>query len=84
MKIEVSLFMDFAKYLPPEASKGKVTISLDEGATVKDLLTFFGISLSEEKVVEINGVSQGGADNVNSLELKEGDVVAIFPPLGGG
>lgn len=84
VNIEVGLFMDFTKYFPAEASNGKVTISLENGSTVKDLLTILGIPINEPKLVVINGVSQGISDKMNTRELKEGDVVAVFPPVGGG
>jgi len=84
VNIDLGMFMDFTKYLPSEASNGKVTISLENGSTLKDLLNILGIPINEPKLVVINGVSQGVSDKVNTRELKEGDVIAFFPPVGGG
>jgi len=76
--------MDFTRYAPAGASNGKVKISLEDGSTVKDLLDILGIPINEPKVLVINGISEGMSDKVNNRELKERDVVAIFPPVGGG
>lgn len=84
VKVEVAMFMDFTKYFPAEASNGKVTISLVDGSTVKDLLNILNIPINEPKLLVINGLSQGISDKVNTRELKEGDVVAVFPPVVGG
>jgi molybdopterin converting factor small subunit len=88
MNIAVKLFMYFTKYFSAESSNGKVTISLEDGSTVKDLLNFLGIPIDESKLIVINGVSQGVSDKVtdkvNTRQLKEGDVVAVFPPVTGG
>lgn len=88
VNIEIGLFMDFTKYFPAEPANGRVAMSLEDGATVKDLLTILGIPINESKLVVINGVSQGvsdkATDKVNIRELKEGDVVAVFPSVVGG
>jgi molybdopterin converting factor small subunit len=34
--------------------------------------------------VVLNGISQGTSPEVNSRILKDGDIVAVFPPVGGG
>jgi len=87
VNIEVRLFMEFTKYFSTEAANGKVTMSLKEGSTVQDLLNILGIPINEPKLVLINGVSQGISDKVtdrvNTRELEEGDVVAVFPSVVG-
>ncbi|MEW6443735.1 MAG: MoaD/ThiS family protein [bacterium] len=84
MNIEVRVFMKFRDYLPPTASDGKVMMSLREGSTFADLLSELGIPLAEPKLVVVNGISQGVSDTVNELKLNDGDIVAVFPPAGGG
>jgi molybdopterin converting factor small subunit len=84
MNIEVRMFMKYRDFLPPGAMNGKVTVSLKEGSTFSDLLALFGMPVEAPKLVVINGISHGISDKVNQTALKEGDVVAVFPPAGGG
>jgi molybdopterin synthase sulfur carrier subunit len=50
-----------------------------EGATVRDILASLMIPDREAAIIFING-RHGGPDS----PLKEGDLLAIFPPVGGG
>ena len=84
MQIEVRMFMEYRTYLPSDASEGKATVTVDDGTTVDGLLKKLGVPLEEPKILVINGVSQGACATANNQLLKEGDVVAIFPPVGGG
>ena len=84
MNIEVRLFIDFKKYLPAAAKDGKAILSIKEGSTIADLYAVLGLPLNDPKIVVLNGISQGTCTQINSRELNEGDIVAIFPPVGGG
>ena len=84
MNIEVRTFINFKNYLPPDAKDGKAVLAIRDGATFADLLSELGIPMEEPRIVVLNGVSQGTSPEVNSRVLNEGDIVAIFPPLGGG
>jgi molybdopterin converting factor small subunit len=79
MNIEVKLFYDLAQYLPPEAKNSKGHITLEEGATIQNLLDKLYLPELMLKTVLVNGVRPK-----NETELQEGDVIAIFPPLAGG
>ena len=79
------MFMKYKRYLPSNSSGVKATISLKDGSTFIDLLNILSIPLDEPKLVIINGISRGiSSDRVKTETLKDGDVVAIFPPSGGG
>ncbi|MCX5901490.1 MAG: MoaD/ThiS family protein [Proteobacteria bacterium] len=84
MNIEVRTFINFKSYMPPDAKDGKAVLSIKDGATFSDLLNELGIPLEEPRIVVLNGVSQGTAPEVNTRVLNDGDIVAIFPPIGGG
>jgi molybdopterin converting factor small subunit len=84
MNIEVRTFINFKSYLPPDAKDGKAVLSIKDGSTFSDLLNVLGIPIEEPRIVVLNGVSQGTAPDVNTRVLNEGDIVALFPPLGGG
>ncbi len=84
MNIEVRTFINFKSYMPPDAKDGKAVLSIKDGATFSDLLKVLGIPMEEPRIVVLNGVSQGTTPEVNTRVLQEGDIVAIFPPIGGG
>lgn len=84
MNIEVRTFINFKSYLPPDAKDGKAVLSIKDGSTFSDLLKVLGIPMEEPRIVVLNGVSQGTTPEVNTRVLQEGDIVAIFPPIGGG
>lgn len=78
------MFMKFKNYLPSNSSGGKALVSLKNNAKMADLLDILGIPLEEPKLIIINGISRGVSNSVKTETLNEGDVVAIFPPAGGG
>lgn len=84
MNIEVRTFINFKSYLPPDAKDGKAVLAIKDGSTFSDLLNVLGIPIEEPRIVVLNGVSQGTSPEVNTRVLNEGDIVAIFPPIGGG
>ena len=79
MKIELKLFFDLEKFLPRGSKNRTAYITLDDGTTVQGLLDILGLSPEMPKSVLLNGVR---ADN--ETKLKEGDSVAVFPPMAGG
>ncbi|KKL57902.1 hypothetical protein LCGC14_2230750, partial [marine sediment metagenome] len=55
------------------------TVELDEGATVSDVLDKFKIPENIPKLRIVNNVHVS-PDHI----LKDGDVLALFPPIAGG
>jgi len=84
MQIELKLFMRFRDYLPEGAVDGKTRMTLNPDTTFEELLTDIGMSVPEDKIIVINGISYKQGNTVNKLKLNDGDVVAIFPPIAGG
>jgi molybdopterin converting factor small subunit len=73
--IQIKLFASLQCHTPPEADQ----FPISSGQTVEDLLTTLGVSLSEVKLVFVNGIK----GEMNAI-LKDGDRVGVFPPVGGG
>lgn len=74
MKIRVKLFATLRN--------GRFDISemeLDEGSRISRLIKILGIDKKDAAIIFINGVHA----ELNTV-IKEGDDVAIFPPIGGG
>jgi len=79
LKIEVRLFADLVRLLPPESRQNPATLEIERGETVDVVLNRLGISSNITNIVMVNGVHGG-----RSMPLKDGDVVTVFLPLAGG
>jgi sulfur-carrier protein len=74
MKITVKLFATFRD------GREKIQVfELSEGKTPKDVLAILGIEESEVAIFLVNG-----RDGQFDKPLVEGDLIALFPPVGGG
>ncbi|MBM3212722.1 MoaD/ThiS family protein [Candidatus Poribacteria bacterium] len=79
MKVEIRLFANLAKLLPPGSQNKRATVIIKQNSTVEDLLEKMKIPLTITNIVMVNGEHKD-KDTV----LKEGDVVSVFPPIAGG
>ena len=60
--------------------RGKITeVSAEEVSTAGDILSRFEIPADEVAILLINGFHSKPADPV-----KDGDIISLFPPVGGG
>ena len=84
MEIELKLFMFFKKFGPPDQVDGRSRMQIEPGTRFIDILNKIGMPIEEDKIIVINGISHKQGDEVNELEIKDGDIVAIFPPIAGG
>ncbi|RMF91947.1 MAG: MoaD/ThiS family protein [Candidatus Schekmanbacteria bacterium] len=78
-EIEVRVYATLQKYVPKQDLKTGNKMSIDGNTTIKSLLDNLGIPVEETKIIIVNGV-HAELDTV----LKDGDRVAIFPPVAGG
>ena len=74
MKIEVRLFATFRK-----GREKKQILELEDGTTITQILEMLDIPKEEVTILLLNGFD-GGLDR----ELKDNDVLSLFPPVGGG
>ena len=79
MKIEVALYATLSQYLPQGSQSHKATIECADGVTVGQVVDQLGIPRPRPTMVLINGLHAG-----EDTPLKEGDLLALFPPLAGG
>jgi molybdopterin converting factor small subunit len=81
VKIEIKLFANLKKLLPPDAEGSVATIEVEDGLTVAELIEQLQIPKEMAQLVLINGVNIEGE---YSRPLLEGDTVCVFPPVAGG
>ena len=74
MKIRVRLFATLR-----EGRQKEHLMEFNRPVTAHDIINQLGINARDVAILLVNGMDRS-LDN----ELKEGDIVAIFPPVGGG
>ena len=74
MKVEVRLFATFRN-----GREKKQFMEYKEGVTVREIVNKLNIKEEEVAILLING-----RDGMIDKELVDGDVIALFPPVGGG
>ncbi len=79
MKIEVQLYATLSQYLPKGAKNRKAVMEFDDGLTVGKVIDQLGIPKEHPNMVLVNGIHAR-----DDAPLKDGDVLAVFPPLAGG
>jgi molybdopterin synthase sulfur carrier subunit len=78
--VNVKLYAGLRKFVPGDVELGDFFQCESQGSTVSDLLKTLGI-----KEVHVQNVMINGERVIDFSEtLAEDDLVAIFPPIGGG
>ena len=80
VKVQVKLIASYRKLLPPEATGNHFEVDIQPGITVRELLSRYGVPLSEDSVILVNGLTPDGLDQ----PLAEGDQIAAFSAMAGG
>jgi sulfur carrier protein ThiS len=84
MKITFKLYATLTDYLPPEArSSNRVEIELPAEASIADVIAPYGLPMKLVHLVLVNGVYVAPEERAGRV-LKDGDVLAIWPPIAGG
>ena len=84
MRITLKLYATLTDYLPPAArGDNLVALDLDEGASIEAAIAPFGLPPKLTHLVLVNGVFVPPGER-GTRALREGDVLAIWPPIAGG
>ncbi len=84
MNITLKLFATLAVHLPPGARRShQAEVDVEAGATVMAVIEAFRVPPGQCALVLVNGVFVAPEARAGRV-LAEGDVLAIWPPVGGG
>lgn len=85
MNITFKLFASLTDYLPPERETGSNVVRIDvpDGASIAEIVAPFNLPQKLVHLVLVNGVFVPPAERATRT-LKDGDVLAIWPPIAGG
>jgi len=84
MRITFKLYATLGDLLPSNAVRNVATIDIDEGASLNSIIDQYKVPRELAHLVLINGVFVCDTDRDEPGALKEGDVLAIWPPVAGG
>lgn len=84
MKITLKLYANLSEYLPSHAQRNAVVWDLDEHTTIHELIDELHVPRTSAHLVLVNGVYIQPHERDQVGRLKEGDVLAIWPPVAGG
>ena len=84
MHITLKLFATLEKYLPPgRGAHNEAVVEVPDGASVAEVLRQLGVPREEVHLVLVDGRFVP-VDALNEVRLKEGQALAIWPPVAGG
>ncbi|HUL40936.1 MAG TPA: MoaD/ThiS family protein [Burkholderiales bacterium] len=83
MKIKFKLFANLADFLPQPSKTNSVELEVAAGSTIQSVIEQFRLPSQLVHLVLVNGLYVYPTARV-STKLKEGDVLAIWPPIAGG
>lgn len=82
MKVTLKLFATLSDYLPGGASDHQIVLDVDNNTTPNHLIDTYKVPRKMAHLVVLNGVYVNHADRDKAL--KDGDTLAIWPPVAGG
>ncbi|HMK14949.1 MAG TPA: MoaD/ThiS family protein [Burkholderiales bacterium] len=83
MKIKFKLFAALADYLPQPSRTNSVELEVAADSTIQSVIDQFQLPIKLVHLVLVNGLYIYPSDRITT-KLKEGDVLAIWPPIAGG
>jgi sulfur carrier protein ThiS len=84
MRITFKLFAMLQDYLPVEAKKDNaLALDLKDGTTILQVIEHFGLPLKSCHLVLVDGNFVPPTER-GARALKEGETLAIWPPIAGG
>lgn len=83
MKIKFKLFATLTDYLPQPSRTNSVELEVAGDSTIQSVIDQFQLPSKLVHLVLVNGVYIYPSSRITT-KLKEGDVLAIWPPIAGG
>jgi sulfur carrier protein ThiS len=83
MRVTVKLYATLGNYLPAGSRNNRVEVEVPEGAPVGAVLAPFALPPRLTHLVLVNGTFVPPEERATSV-LKDGDTLAVWPPIAGG
>ncbi len=83
MTLTVKLYALLGDYLPPGTRGHEMSLEIEPGTTVAQVIGQLGIPERMAHLVLVDGTYVGPEERASRV-LREGEVLAIWPPVAGG
>ena len=83
MRITLKLFATLRDHLPAEAHESAIEIDVPDDVTPNQVIDRYGVPRKLAHLVLVNGIYVEPAHR-DEGRLKDGDVLAVWPPIAGG
>lgn len=83
MRVTVKLYATLADYLPAGTRNNRLEVEVAESAAVDAVLAPFSLPAKLTHLVLLNGVFVPPGERARA-RLKDGDTLAVWPPIAGG
>lgn len=83
MQVKVKLFATLMDYLPPGTRGNEIALDVGDDASVSEIIGRFALPERMTHLVLVNGYFVA-RDARPTWQLKEGDHLAVWPPVAGG
>ena len=83
MKVRIKLYALLATYLPDGAEKNEADIDVADDASVQDVLNSRNLPDEHCHLVLVNGIYTPPSERPEK-SVREGDHIAVWPPVAGG
>ena len=83
MQITFKLYATLSDYLPKDAIKNATVIEIPENTSAYQVIDQFNVPREKAHLVLLNGIYIHPEDRDKPV-LKEGDTLAVWPPVAGG
>ncbi len=83
MEITFKLYATLSQYLPEEADKHAIKLTISDSDTAYTLLDKFSVPRESAHLVLLNGIYLEPEAREN-MHFSDGDTLAVWPPVAGG
>jgi molybdopterin converting factor small subunit len=83
MRITLKLFAALRDHLPADAQDNAIEIDVPEDVTPNQVIDRYGVPRKLAHLMLVNGIYVDPAHRDDG-RLKDGDVIAVWPPIAGG
>lgn len=83
MQVTLKFYATLADYLPPGSKNNRVEVEVPEQSTIASIVQAHALPPKLTHLVLVNGTFVPPEERETTC-LKEGDVLAIWPPIAGG
>ena len=83
MQVKLKLFASLSRFLPETAKRNIAELEIDENTSIRALLDRYNLPPESCHLVLVNGIYHA-PEARDEIVLKDGDELAVWPPVAGG